>query len=93
MRFHCGLTIDADRTLRHQTGTVCAGTHDAGTPEPFVQPLPVLVFPVGYLAPPILRVAKAANGPLATFTGGGASGKTGLRRRNGSSIAGAGAPC
>jgi hypothetical protein len=92
VRLGGGLTIDADRTLRHETSAIRTSPQDAGAPQPFVQPLPVLVFDVGYRAPPLRRAARAANGPLADLAGGGASGLTG-RRRNGSSIAGAGGPC
>jgi hypothetical protein len=86
------LTIDADRTLCDEIGAVRPGSQDAGTPQPFVQPLPVLVFDVGYRAPPLRRAANAANGPQADLAGGVAPGVIG-RRRNGSSIAGAGGPC
>jgi hypothetical protein len=93
MRFHRRLAIDPYRALRHQFRAIRSRAHNPGAPQPLIQPLPVLVFPVGYLAPPILRAANAANGPCATFPDAGASGKTGLRRRSGSSKAGAGGPC
>ncbi|MEA2738584.1 MAG: hypothetical protein QOH05_1891 [Acetobacteraceae bacterium] len=92
MRLDGRLAVDPDRTLRHQPGTVGARAHHAGTPEPLVQTLPVAVLGVGYLAPPRLNIASAANGPLAAGAGVAAS-ITGRRRRSGISIAGAGGPC
>ncbi len=92
MRFDSRLPIDANRPLRDQPGTIGARAHNAGTPQPFVQALPVPVLCIRYRAPPRLRAASAANGPPATRMGAGSSG-AGRRRRNGVSIAGAGGPC
>jgi hypothetical protein len=93
VRFACGLAVDPDRALRDQIGAIGARAKDAGTPKPFVETLPVPVLYVSYRTPPLRRTAKAANGPLADFAEGGASGTSERRRRNGISIGGAGGPC
>jgi hypothetical protein len=87
------LAIDPDRALRDEVGAIGARAKHAGTPEPFVEPLPVPVLDVSYRTPPLRRTARAANGPLAGFADGDASGMTGRRRRNGITIGGAGGPC
>jgi hypothetical protein len=93
MRFAGGLAVDPDRALRDEVGAFGACAKDAGTPEPFVETLPVPVLDIGYRTPPLRRTARAANGPFAGFVDGGASGTSGRRRRNGISIGGAGGPC
>ena len=65
------LAIDAHRSLAHQAGAVAARPHEAGAPEPFVQPLPIAVLVLThpyaeprYDAPARSRSeASAANGP------------------------------
>ena len=94
MRLARGLTIKPDRTLQHQVRAVGSRTHDSGTPQPLIQPLPVFVFYVGYRTPPLRSAARAANGPPGTFIGDTvAPVTTGRRRRSGISMAGAGGPC
>jgi hypothetical protein len=87
------LAIDPDRALHHQVRAIAARAKDAGTPKPLVETLPVPVFYVCYRTPPLRRAARAANGPLAGFADGNASGAIGRRRRSGISMGGAGGPC
>jgi hypothetical protein len=93
VRLAGGLAVDADRALRDEVGAIGARTKDSGAPQPFVEPLPILVLDISYRTPPLRRTASAANGPLAGFADGGASGTIGRRRRNGISMGGAGGPC
>ena len=98
LSFACGLPVGW-RLIRiepcsHQVRAIRARAHDPGTPQPLIQPLPVLVFYVGYRTPPLRSAARAANGPPATFIGDtGAPVTAGRRRRSGISMAGAGGPC
>ncbi len=65
-----GLAVDAEPALFGEGGTVGAGTHDPGAPEPLVQPLPVTVFLLGNwraLLPGVDYRKRRARG-----TGGGA---------------------
>jgi hypothetical protein len=93
MWFPGGLAVDPDRTLRDKIGAVGTRAKNAGTPQPFVESLPVLILDVGYRRPPLRRTAKAANGPLAGFADGAPGIAAGRRRRSGISIGGAGGPC
>jgi hypothetical protein len=47
MRLVGWLAVDADDALGRQRGAIAARAQEPGAPEPFVQPLPVPVFPLG----------------------------------------------
>lgn len=51
------LAIDPDQAAGHETGAVGARLHEAGAPQPLVEPLPVAVLAQRRNAP------SAANGP------------------------------
>ena len=63
------LAVDAERALLDQGGTVGAGAHEAGAPQPFVETLPVSVFLFRYGRPPAFGAIRRR--PFLTPCGAG----------------------